>query len=176
LIGFFTDDFGDNYFMLVNLYQDKNLTVAQTALDFIIEFDSSIDSIWRLNRLTGEAEEIALVDHILNLTLPGGTGDLFKYDNGFFAGLGVPGDVDGDGDVDLDDFSLMSANMYMNVAGGPADGDFNHDGVVNFNDYVVQALNFGKWPDAEETLSNVPEPAMAALLILAGVLTRRRSR
>jgi MYXO-CTERM domain-containing protein len=41
----------------------------------------------RLNRLTGEQELIPLTNHMLFLTLPGGTGDLFKYNTSDFVGI-----------------------------------------------------------------------------------------
>jgi hypothetical protein len=78
--------------------------------------------------------------------------------------ISVPGDADGDGDVDTDDFNIMSSNMYTNVAGGASDGDFDDNGGVDFDDFVIQALNFGDWPAAEEGISTLPEPATAALI------------
>lgn len=87
VIGWFKDDHGNLYFMLTNVYHGTGLSAAETSLDFIIEFDSSVSELLRLNRLTGLQEIIPLVDHKLYLTLPGGTGDLFKYNTGNFAGL-----------------------------------------------------------------------------------------
>ena len=73
----------------------------------------------------------------------------------------VPGDADGDGDVDLDDFDILTVNMYTSSGGGASVGDFNNDGDVNFDDFVIQALNFGTGgPDeAVGALPGVPEPA-----------------
>ncbi|MEX0653876.1 MAG: LamG-like jellyroll fold domain-containing protein [Phycisphaeraceae bacterium] len=83
LIGVFIDDEDDIYFMLVNLRQGPGLTAEQTQLSFVLEFDDSVESIWRLNRETGEAQELPLLGNKLHLTLPGGTGDLFNYDGNF---------------------------------------------------------------------------------------------
>ncbi|MEX1017573.1 MAG: LamG-like jellyroll fold domain-containing protein [Phycisphaeraceae bacterium] len=83
LIGFFTDDDGGLYFMLVNMLQGAELDAAEAELAFTLTFDDSVESLWRMNRETGEVEELVLTDHTLNLTLPGGTGDLFKYDANF---------------------------------------------------------------------------------------------
>jgi hypothetical protein len=93
------------------------------------------------------------------------------------SGVIVPGDADGDGDVDLDDFDIMSLNMYTVTNGGASSGDFDESGFVDFDDFVIQALNFGQWPSAEETLGDVPEPTTLALLA-AGMLTLtpRRAR
>jgi len=87
LIGFFTDDDGQLYFMLTNLYHAAGTSAAATALDFIIQFDVSIDELLWLNRETGLQELIALDNHFLRIELPGGTGELFKYNTGDFAGL-----------------------------------------------------------------------------------------
>ena len=90
LIGFFTDADGQHYFMLTNLNHGMDMSAEDASLSFILTFDSGVESIWRLNRITGLAEEIELSNHMLHLTLPGGTGDLFKYDNGLFTGTTVP--------------------------------------------------------------------------------------
>jgi hypothetical protein len=176
LIGFFTDDDGDYYFMLVNLYQGQSLTPAEAALDFTIEFDSSIDSIWRLDRITGLAEEIPLVDHILTLSLPGGTGDLFKYGDGLFPGmLSLPGDADGDGDVDADDMAVISANYGLATGNGAADGDHNGDGIVDLSDWSIAAVNFGVIVSDQFGADSLPEPASLMLLITAAAACSRRT-
>lgn len=90
LIGFFVDDEGQRYFMLVNLNQGADLSAADAALTFVVTFDDAVNSIWLLNRATGLVEEIVLADHTLTWTLPGGTGDLFKYGDGNFPGLAIP--------------------------------------------------------------------------------------
>lgn len=87
LVGFFADDEGQRYFMLTNLYHGADLSAEAAAISFVLTFDNSVNSIWRLNRETGLSEEILLSNHALTWTLPGGTGDLFKYDNGNFAGV-----------------------------------------------------------------------------------------
>ncbi len=93
LIGFFTGDDSQQYFMLTNLNHGGNLSAEAASLSFMITFDSSVSSIWRLNRLTGLSEEILLSNHSLFWTLPGGTGDLFKYDNGNFVGVPEPASI-----------------------------------------------------------------------------------
>ncbi len=105
LVGYFTDDLSGEYFMLANTYSGDSLDAAAAAVAFTLTFDSSVNSIWRLNRLTGLVEELALTSNILNLTLPGGTGDLFKFGDGNFPGLAaILGDFNGDGIVDGPDF------------------------------------------------------------------------
>lgn len=93
----------------------------------------------------------------------------------------IPGDTDLDGDVDLDDYDVMSGNMYTAVANGYLDGDFNNDGFVDFEDFVLQALNFGDTPDFEdfpvaEQLGSLPEPGALALMLIGGVAAGARGR
>jgi hypothetical protein len=81
----------DTYFMIVNGLNDATGSAADCAQQIRLDFDfgaSSIDSLLRLNRETGQVEEVVglLSDggslYHLDLVLDGGTGDLFKFDNG----------------------------------------------------------------------------------------------
>ena len=85
----------DVYFMVVNGLSDAVGSAVDCRQLIHLDFDfgtSGINSLLRLSRETGRIEEIAL-DHIsgsqygLDLYLDGGTGDLFKFDNG---GMFVP--------------------------------------------------------------------------------------
>ncbi len=96
LIGFFYDDDGQNYFMLTNLYHGASLSAAAASLSFSLTFDSTINEVLRLNRTTGAEELLPLTNHQLTWTLPGGTGDLFKYNVGDFIGYGWCMDASGD--------------------------------------------------------------------------------
>jgi hypothetical protein len=87
LVGNFTDDAGQNYFMLTNLYQGVNLTSAQTTSTFQMAFDSSINSLLELDPVTGKPDLVPLTNHVLTITLGGGQGELFKYNTGNFAGI-----------------------------------------------------------------------------------------
>jgi len=80
-----------NYFMIVNgLSWPDDGTGARTMQEIRIDFDfgeSGITSLQRLNRDTGEVEVVPLVHdggslYHLDLTLEGGTGDLFKFNTG----------------------------------------------------------------------------------------------
>jgi hypothetical protein len=86
--------------------------------------------------------------------------------------VAIPGDTDGDGDVDANDIAVVSANYGQSVAGGPADGDHNADGIVNLSDYDIAAINFGV--GGAESVSVIPEPTTLALLVLAGAAMIRR--
>ena len=80
----------ETYFMVVNGLVWTNTSAADTAQTIHLNFDfgtSGITSLQRLSRDTGLVEIVPLVPdggslYHLDLTLPGGTGDLFKYNTG----------------------------------------------------------------------------------------------
>lgn len=53
-----------------------------------------------------------------------------------------PGDADGNGRVDLDDFSVLAVGFGQSVTPGEG-ADFNTDGVIDLDDFSVLAVNFG---------------------------------
>ncbi len=89
----------------------------------------------------------------------------------------VPGDFDGDGDVDADDLAEWQASYSVND-GADADGDGDSDGA----DFLIWQRNFGRTAqDLPGPLTSpsvaVPEPAALGLLavgILGSWLGRRR--
>ena len=81
MIGFFEDDKNDEYFLLTNLNFDQNIA-ANDALDFQVQFDGTVNSLQRLDRETGQVVNVPLTSNRLDVTLPGGTGELYKYDTG----------------------------------------------------------------------------------------------
>jgi hypothetical protein len=87
LVGFFRDALGQEYFMVVNKDHAHSKTAGQLATDVTLSFHPSVKAIQRLRRSDGTIERIT-VDHNYMFTLPGGTGDLFKFDTGSpFAGV-----------------------------------------------------------------------------------------
>jgi hypothetical protein len=85
----------------------------------------------------------------------------------------IPGDTDGDGDVDNADATKVATNWGSAVTGKAADGDFNEDGVVNSADAAILAAN---WTGSAEGKGAVPEPSMLVLLLASSamVLLRRQ--
>jgi rhamnogalacturonan endolyase len=104
------------------------------------------------------------------------------------------GDANLDGVVNGSDFGILAARFGQQVTGWDK-GDFNYDGVVNGSDFGALAANFGQQTNgadlelpaadwaaldafaaANGLLADVPEPASAPVLMIAGwgFLFRRR--
>jgi hypothetical protein len=72
-------------------------------------------------------------------------------------------DVNRDGDIDMDDFSMIRQHYLLNVAVG-TNGDANSDGLVNHKDFYFWRQAFLAQP-GELSVNDpleVPEPAAAA--------------
>lgn len=110
---------------------------------------------------------------------------------GFTFDLPVPGDTNLDGKVDFGDLVTVARNYGapLNPAQlGWFQGDFNGDGKVDFSDLILLARHYGQTidnlpvpqstpgfaADLERAFAQVPEPSAAALLLAAGLCTRRR--
>ena len=86
------------------------------------------------------------------------------------SGLGVTGDFNFDGAVDLSDFDILLANML--VGGSYDEGDINFSGSVDLQDFVEFRQAY------EAAAAAVPEPSSFALIALAfgGVFATRTLR
>jgi len=85
LVSFFEDEYGGDYFMIVNLVHGADLDKDEAEDTMLLFFDPDVTSIQRLNRFTGDVETLNTTNNpsggnrYLYITLEGGTGDLFKY-------------------------------------------------------------------------------------------------
>ena len=92
----------------------------------------------------------------------------------------VPGDVDDDGDVDLQDLGYFEAQFGMSGLPvppvGPNSADIDEDGDVDLDDLKIMRDYWG-WVSPEAPAAATPEPASAILLVmgLGAVIRRRRS-
>ncbi len=73
----------------------------------------------------------------------------------------IPGDADGDRDVDAADAAILASFWQQSVTGGASEGDFNGDGYTNDLDATILATN---WQVGVAATAAVPEPGMMALL------------
>jgi hypothetical protein len=79
----------------------------------------------------------------------------------------VPGDTNGDGEVDAIDAQTLAEHWGESTVNAENDGDFNGDEVVNVLDAAIVAAN---WTGGGgEAAANVPEPSTLALLALVGL-------
>ena len=87
LVSLFDDEAGEEYFMVVNLEHGADLDKIDCRRTLVLTFDDSVETIERLNRLSGKVEVLRTFPastgiRRLTLRLEGGTGDLFKWSNG----------------------------------------------------------------------------------------------
>jgi cytochrome c peroxidase len=183
---------GDGRFKTMSL---RNVAVRErfmhdgrfTTLEEVIEFynsgvQSNPDLDFRLKDGNGnprqlnlsEDDKAALVAFLGTLTDTAFlTSDLFS--NPFVA---LPGDYDGDGLVNDDDYAVWAAEYgsttSLETSSLLADG--NGDGAVDTADYTVWRDNYGaSWEDFLYSISTaVPEPTAGALLLLSLLLTPLR--
>jgi len=93
--------------------------------------------------------------------------------------IGIPGDLNADGLVNVADYGILKAHWYQSVPAG-TDGDLNSDGFVNLDDFKLFKADFqasGAGTDALLT-ANLPESstqllAMAMSPVLAVLLWKR---
>ena len=136
LIGFFTADDGQEYFMNCNLFSGPGLSPVDAEVTFRVQFDASVSSLLRINRLTGAQVVVALAGNELVDVLPGGTGNLYKYNNGvdfmtewlgpepmsciqaIYNGYGLDLDFNNDCYVDMLDLTLLFQNWMSCIEPG----------------------------------------------------------
>jgi len=76
----------------------------------------------------------------------------------------IPGDVTGDGNVDVNDYNVIKANFQKNVA-VRTQGDLNNDGLVNFADFRQWKSNRTDLGSVVDPSGAVPEPTGITLLV-----------
>jgi hypothetical protein len=81
-----------------------------------------------------------------------------------------PGDADSDGEVDVNDLSIVLANFGKTSGMWWATGDFTGDGTVDINDLTEVLANFGTTLGASAAgVAAVPEPGALALSLAAAL-------
>ena len=133
--------------------------------DNVIETDETNNMFEILIDLTNESEALIKID-----------GTFVQPGDPESAIPGPLGDLNGDGTVNGDDWTLYVAGL-----GAPEPGatDLNGDGVNNHADFLIFRQQFDKFISSslqDSSSRGVPEPATIAMLTLAGlVLSSRRS-
>lgn len=88
----------------------------------------------------------------------------------------IPGDIDGNGEVDFNDFLIFSRNFGTDVVAGSL-GDFDENGEVDFNDFLTFSRNFGSSSSADLMSKSVDdvfaaENDIANTALLEGLFTQ----
>ena len=110
------------------------------------------------------------------VSLPASLGILYSSDIvSLIAGL--PGDLNGDGFVGIDDLNIVLANWNGNTTAGVwSDGDPSGDGFIGIDDLntVLSNWNNGTPPPLEN--ANIPEPTAIVLICLGTPALLNRSQ
>ena len=75
----------------------------------------------------------------------------------------LPGDANGDGQVDFPDFVILANSFGKEGPFTFADGDFDEDGRVDFSDFVILANNFGRQRDSTPAATTPAQPSDLAI-------------
>ena len=118
-----TNTTNENYFMVVNGFYGSNSDSTFQTIHLKFDFGgiSTINSLLRLNRMTGNIEVLPLIKesttgnkYYFDLLLNGGEGDLFKYNNGV-PFVGFPGLTSVNGNTNRDNDLLLYPNPVIDV-------------------------------------------------------------
>jgi probable HAF family extracellular repeat protein len=96
---------------------------------------------------------------------------------GFLLTAAIPGDANGDGQVDVNDLTIVLSH-FGQTGQTWADGAFTGDGTVDVNDLTIVLAHFGDVGAGAGGLSAVPEPGGLVLLAagVAALLAAQRKR
>jgi hypothetical protein len=154
-----------------------NLVIAEWTAGTTITKDTGAQPLsnTRMVFLTGSREQGAngtsQQSGMFDLAPDGQT--LFLNAVAYLGGSGFqPGDVDNDGDVDMNDFNAIRNNFQKTVA-SRAQGDLTGDGLVNFRDFRQWKTNH---PFTPPPAGAIPEPATAGLALAAAAALLGMSR
>ena len=100
--------------MLTDLSYGDSETPQSAATNYTVHFDASIDTVHRLHRETGEIENLTPVNGDISITLPGGTGEIFKVGGNPVFGIEYPiGDLNKDRRVNLEDMAIVTHDWLI---------------------------------------------------------------
>ena len=149
--------------------------VLEGVIDLAQLFGTLPDGVYLAVGTYASADGGALTGQVPAAVLANGNIDAGEYVL-FSLITAIPGDLNGDGYVGLDDLQPILDNWNQNVtAGDLTAGDANGDGYVGLDDLqlVLDHWNEGTLPSNG---TNIPEPATGLVLGLMGAFALRRRR
>ena len=157
------------------------LSVGTASLSDLADVYLTTGATMHLNFAGNDVINDLLIDDVSQQAgTYGAIGSAADFPMTLFTGLGLleillPGDLDGDGFVGINDLNIVLANWNQNVPPANPLADPSGDGFVGIDDLneVLGNWNAGVPPGAS---ANVPEPASFLLMGAAGILSMWRRR
>jgi len=119
---------------------------SSTEIGDNLMFDTRAGGVTSVDRRTFSLDDVVITQNIPN----------------------IPGDTNGDGNVDEDDAATLAANWGIAAGATWAMGDFNNDGRVDAADAAILTAN---WRPPADEAAGVPEPGIVALLAMGAAAT-----
>ena len=132
--------------------------LSQVGESFDVDNDPFNENLKTVSSFHGTT--ISEAGHIyLHLSFTDGTSGIFT------ANLGLPGDINDDGFVGVDDLNIILTHWNQSVTPGDLlSGDANNDGYVGVDDLNKILINWNSGTPPTLAGANIPEPGAAALL------------
>ncbi len=130
----------------LNVY--ANLTLVDTTV-LALNGSGSFENRSFTYQASWDTTGFAYGNYTIRAEVPAVGGEVDTGDNSLtdgFVFITIPGDADGDVDVDYDDFIIL-AGAYGSSEGEAAydqRADFDHDKNIDYDDFIILAGNYGK--------------------------------
>ena len=160
--------------------KSQKLVLGEAAVSVLAPKGPADEDLYVSMTAPGDIQHIRLFD--------GGANTLTGFDNVYVGDpyewkvVGpdvVPGDVDGDDDVDLADLGFLEAQFGMSGLPvppvDPNSADIDEDGDVDLDDWKIMRDYWGAVAEAPAG-GVIPEPATMTLLAIGGLMVLRRRR
>jgi hypothetical protein len=158
---------------------DLNLYLMPVSSNnFMDAIRASVSMVQNVEHIFFDVPTSGLYKLVVHNNVVGGIGDFQNYALAWWVGSGgsAPGDYNGDGAVNAQDYNTWKSAYGNSVAPGTG-ADGNGDGIVDAVDYTVWRNNLGAGAGSGG-IATVPEPNSLVVAILAlsfSLISSRRS-